>query len=228
MMNPSSPFAPSFSYGVPPARRPGGLTAVSVIAIVLGVLGWLGSLATIASLAAGPRLQQSFSIPSQGPGSGKTAEIQRTMQQKLQAVNNRHWWPLVGFAMLNVCLATGMLAGGILVLKRTPRAGTLLITVFAVALLFEIARSIFQGFVQWEMAAVMSDFLPRMMEASAPANAPNAPQVAVMGAAIAKASLVVGFAFQLILSVAKLVYYAVGWSYLRRATVRRWLENTGV
>jgi hypothetical protein len=92
---------------------------------------------------------------------------------------------------------------------------------------FEITRSIFQGFLQWQMAAIMSDFLPRMVEASAPVNGPNAPQVVIMGTAVAKASLMVGFASQLVFSVAKLIYYAVGWSYLRRATVRRWLENTG-
>ena len=51
-------------------------------------------------------------------------------------------------------------------------------------------------------------------------------QVVVLGMVIAKASLIVGFAFQLIFSLAKLIYYAVGWSYLRRATARRWLENT--
>jgi hypothetical protein len=225
-MNPSSPFESSSSYGVPPARRPGGLTVVSVIAIILGVLGLLGSLGTLAGLVAGPRLQQSLSIPPQGPGRDKTAEIQRTVQEKIQAVSDRHWWPIAGFAMLNVCLAAGMLTGGIMVLNRIPWARRLLITLFAVALLFEIARSIFQGFLQWEMAAIMSDFLPRMMEASAPVNGPNAPQVVVMGAAIAKASLIVGFAFQVLFSVAKLIYYAVGWSYLRRATVRRWLENT--
>lgn len=78
---------------------------------------------------------------------------------------------------------------------------------------------------QWEMAAVMSDWLPRMMEASAPANGPNAQQAAALGMVIAKAGIMVGLAFQLIFSLAKLIYYAVGWSYLRRPTASRWLEN---
>jgi hypothetical protein len=112
-------------------------------------------------------------------------------------------------------------------LNRAPRACTLLIAVFAVALLFEISRSIVQAFMQCETAAVLSDLLPRMMEASAPANGPNAQQAAFMGAAMAKAGIIAGFAFQLIFSVAKLSYYAVGWSYLRRPAARQWLENAG-
>ena len=110
---------------------------------------------------------------------------------------------------------------------RHVRVVAILMFVQAAFDFFEITRSIFQGFLQWQMAAIMSDFLPRMVEASAPVNGPNAPQVVIMGTAVAKASLMVGFASQLVFSVAKLIYYAVGWSYLRRATVRRWLENTG-
>ncbi len=112
-------------------------------------------------------------------------------------------------------------------LVRHVRVVAILMFVQAAFDFFEITRSIFQGFLQWQMAAIMSDFLPRMVEASAPVNGPNAPQVVIMGTAVAKASLMVGFASQLVFSVAKLIYYAVGWSYLRRATVRRWLENTG-
>jgi hypothetical protein len=102
-----------------------------------------------------------------------------------------------------------------------------LITVFAVALVFETSRSIVQVFMQREMAAVISDSVPRMMEASAPANGPNAQQAAVLGTAIAKASIIAGLAFQLIFSLAKLTYYAVGWSYLRRPAAGQWLENAG-
>ena len=163
MTVPSLPSESSRWYGVPRARRPGGLTAVCVIAIVLGGLGLLGSLVTMASLAAGSRLQQAFTMSPQGPGRDGFAEVQRTMQQRIQAVTDRYWWPNAGFALVNVGLAAGMLAGGIMALNRTPRARTLLITVFAVALLFEISRTIVQVFMQWEMAAVMSDLLPRMM-----------------------------------------------------------------
>jgi hypothetical protein len=198
-----------------------------VIAIILGGMGLLGSLVTMASLAAGSRLQQAMTMPPQGPGGNKLAELQRAMQQKIQAVTDRYRWPNAGFALINVGLAAGMLAGGIMALNRNPRAGKLLITVFAVAILFEISRAILQVFMQWEMAAVMSDWLPRMMGASAPANGPGAQQAAAMGAVLAKVGIIAGLAINLIFSVAKLVYYAVGCSYLRRPAVRQWLENAG-
>jgi hypothetical protein len=198
-----------------------------VIAIILGGLGLLGSLVTMASLAARSRLQQAMTMSPQGPGRDRFAEVQRALQQRIQAVTDRYRWPNAGFALLNAGLAASMLAGGIMALNRTPRARTLLITVFAVALLFEISRAIVQVFMQWEMAAVMSDLLPRMMGASSPANGPNAQQAAAMGAAIAKVGIIAGLAVNLIFSVAKLIYYAVGCSYLRRPDVRHWLENVG-
>ncbi len=186
-----SPESP-YSSGIPHGRRPGGLTAVSVIAIILGGLGLLGSLMTFASLAVGSRLQQALEMSPQGHGRDRSIEVQRTMQKRIQAVSDRYCWPNAAFALANVCLSGGMLAGGIMALNRTARARTLLMAVFSVAILFEISRSIVLAFMQWEMATVMSDLLPRMMERSAPSNGPNAQLPAAMGAAIAKASMVIG------------------------------------
>jgi hypothetical protein len=225
MENPyQSPMASVSSSGVPGAR-PSGFTAVCVIAIVLGGLGLLGSFAAIVSLAAGPRLQEAMTPKPQGRGNDRVIEMQRTMQQRVQAVTDRYWWPNAGFALLNVGLAGGMLSGGIMALNRVPRARTILIAVFSVALLFEVFRTIVYIFMQWEMAAVMSEMLPRMMEATAPRNAPNPQQAAAIAATAAKVGIVVGLAFTLIFSVAKLVYYAVGRSYFNRPAVRQWLQN---
>jgi hypothetical protein len=198
-----------------------------VIAIILGGLGLLGSLVAIASLAAGSRLQQAMMMSPPGPGGEKLVEAQRAMQQRVQSVTDRYWWPNAGFALLNVGLAASMLVGGIMALKRAPKARALLMTVFAVALPFEISRCTVQAFMQWETASVISDIMPRMMGASAPANGPGAQQAAAMGSVFAKVGIIVGLAFGLILSLAKLTYYGVGWCYLRRPEVRRWLESTG-
>ena len=97
------------------------------------------------------------------------------MQRSIQAVTDRYWWPNAGLRLLNVGLAGCMLAGGIMALKRIARARTLLMAVFSVAILFEISRSIVQAFMQLEMATVMSDLLPRMMQGPAPPNAPKRP-----------------------------------------------------
>jgi hypothetical protein len=198
-----------------------------VIAVILGGLGLLGSLVAVAGLAAGSRLQQAMTWSPPGPDRDKMVDVQRTMQRKIQAVADRYWWPNLGFSLLNAGLAASMLAGGIMVLNRAARARKLLMTVFAVAILFEISRTIVHAFMQWETAAVMSDLLPQMMGASRPVHGPNAQQAAAIGAAIAKAGIIVGLAFNLIFSLAKLIYYAVGWSYLRRPAVGHWLENAG-
>jgi hypothetical protein len=201
-----------------------------VIAIILGSLGLLGSLATMASLAVGSRLQQALTTSRPRLGRDKAFDVQQAMQKRIQAVTDRYRWPSAGFALLNMALAASMLAGGIMALSRVAKARTILLAVFAVAILFETSRCIVQVFMQWETAAVMSDLLPRMMETSMPAsgpNASNAQQAAAVGMVIAKASIMVGFAFQLVLSLAKLIYYGVGWSYLRRPPARNWLENAG-
>jgi hypothetical protein len=230
MTVPSIPSEASGSYGVPPARRPGGLTAVCVIAIILGSLGLLSSLVTMGSLAVGSRFQQAMMTSSPRPGRDKVFDVQRTMQKRIQAVTDRYRRPTVGFALLNMVLAASMLAGAIMALNRVPKARTVLLTVFAVAILFEISRSIVQVFIQWETAAVMSEMLPRMMETSMPANVPNVPNAqdtAAMGTVIARAIIMVGFVFNLVLSLAKLIYYGVGWSCLRRPPARDWLESAG-
>ena len=224
MSVPSSPSASFGSYDVPRARRPGGLTAICVIGIVLGSLGVLGSLAGIAGLVAGPRLQEAM-MPPAGPGGNKSIEIQRTMQKKMQAVTDRYRWPNGAFALMNLGLATSMLAGAVMALKRGPKARALLITVFAVAIPFEILRTVVLAFMQWETSAVVSDMLPRMMAVPAPVNGPQAQQAAAMASAVAKASVVAGIAFLVIFSVAKLSYYAIGWFYLRRPVVRHWFSG---
>ena len=68
MSVPPLPPEPPYSHEIPHARRPGGLTAVCVIAIVLASLGLLGSLTGLVSLAFGSRLQQALAMPPQGPG----------------------------------------------------------------------------------------------------------------------------------------------------------------
>jgi hypothetical protein len=230
MTVPSFPSESSPLYGPPHARRPGGLTAICVIAIILGSLGLLSSLATLASLAVGSRLQQAMMTSSSRPGRDKLFDVQRTMQKRIQAVTDRYRRPTVGFALLNMALAASMLAGGIMALNRAPKARTILLAVFAVAILFEISRSIVYVFMQCEMATVMSDMLPRILETSMPANGPNVPNAqdtAAMGTVVARAIIIVGFIFHLVLSLAKLIYYGVGWSWLRRPPARDWLESTG-
>lgn len=146
---PSESFPPP---GVPPARRPSGLTAVCMIAIVLGSLGLLGSLMAIVSLVAGPRIQEAFSAPFQQPGGDRMAEAQRAMQQKIQAVADRYRWPNAGFAVVNLAVATALVAGGIMGLNRAHWARTLLIAAFAFAIVFEIPRTVVNICMQSEMS----------------------------------------------------------------------------
>jgi hypothetical protein len=213
------------SAGVPDGKRPRGLTVICVIAIVLGGLGLLASLGGIAKLAADSGFQQSF-MPPQGPGGDQAIEIQRLMQQKRQVIANRYWWPNMGFALANLVVAGGMLAGGIMALNRFPAARALLLVVFAVAVPFEVSRSVVNVLMQRDIAVVLSDLMPRLMETSPPAHGPNARQAAEMGEMAAKVVLYLGLAFTLAFSLAKLIFYAVGCSWMGRPAVRQWLGDS--
>lgn len=225
MSIPAVPPMASWTQEAPPAPRPGGLTVICIIAIVLGGLGLLNAPMAIVNLVAGQRIQQALAFTPPGPGQNQMAEMQRLMQEKMMAVTNRYWWPLMGFAVLNLGLSMGLLVGGIMALKRAPQARTLLVVVFAVTILFELVQCGVNVMVQSKMAAVMSEMLPQVMAASAPPNRPGAQQAANMGQAVAKMSIIAGIAVQVIWTLAKLVYYGIGWSYLGRSHVRAWLER---
>lgn len=222
MENPfESSLDPSAVSSVPPARRPAGLTAIAVIALVLGGLGVLVSLWSLLMLGAGSRFQEAMTNMSQGPGRARIDETQRVVQQRIQQVSDRYWWPNLGFALVNVGLASSMVAGGIMALNRVPSARGLLGTVFAVAIFFEIARAAVYLLMQWQMSGAIAEVLTN------PAAAPNAQKADAMFVTIMRASMIVGLVVGLVLSLAKLLYYYVSWSYLRRPAVREWFERTG-
>ena len=76
MMDDTSPPDPNPYEGVTaslasapisrPKIKPGGLTAVCVIAIILGVLGGLAGLSTLPGFLLGKQMQQMFGVPNQG------------------------------------------------------------------------------------------------------------------------------------------------------------------
>jgi len=222
---PPDPFKPPAAAATLP-RRPTGLTAVCVIAIILGGLGLAGSLMGVVGLTVGSSMQKAFTLPPQPGMDTQVIDAQLAMQREIQAVADRYWGYNLAFVLACLFVAGGLLAGGIIALGIKPAGRALLIGAFAVAVVFEVLRAVFQVFMQVEMVAVMSDSISRIMEAASPAGAPGAEQAATIAAVATQVGMFVGIAFVCVYVLAKLIFYAVGIHYLRRPSVQRLFGQT--
>jgi hypothetical protein len=218
----------------PRGGRPGGLTAICVIAICLGGLGLGSSLWAMAALTFQKQLQQTFA-PPQPSGTGNPAlnaqlaaqlAAQRDMNHKMQAIGDRYRTANLALALLNLFVAGGLLAGGIMALMLSPLGRTLLVTVFALAIALVIVRGTFYVFQQLEMWPVMSEFADRITP-TAPKGPPGAGPPGGMMKTIMTGTFAVVLALCLALDFAKLVFYAYGVHYLRRPAIRRLFEPAG-
>jgi len=204
-----------------PRQRPGGLTAVCAIAIALGALGLCSSLLGLLSLAVQPSLQKAFTMPQQPGMPEGFVKAQADMQKKIQDVGLRYWGFNVGISLLNLAIGACLLVGGIMALKMHPKAGSLLIAVFAAGIVFEIAAGVVTVIMQLDMAKVMSEAMPQMMMAAGPKGAPGAEQGAALMATFTKVGAYVGMAISLGWALAKMVFYGVSACYLRRPNIRQ-------
>jgi hypothetical protein len=226
---PSQPSDPNRSpsamsrTAVSVGRRPGGLTAICIIAIILGVLGILVSLLGLASLAAGSKLQEVVSRQQSRHPADPAVQAQRSMQRRMNSVTDRYRWPNAVLALLNLALAGSMVTGGIMTLNRDSRGAMVLLAAFAVGIGFELLRTGVYTFMQWEMAGVMSDMMTQLGTSGNSQHNPAAEQTAAMASMFTKILAFVSMGVAIVWAVAKMVYYAVGLNYLRRPVVQAWL-----
>jgi hypothetical protein len=211
----------------PPATRPGGLTAVCIIAIILGSLGLLGSLAGLVRHVCQSVVTETFATqrPQNVPKElREMVEAQEQMQKKTQAVENRYWKITLGMTGLNLLFAASLLTGGIMALKLIPKARTLLVAVFAAAIAFEIVCAVITVFMQMDLAEAMSGPMTRMMQSTAPKGG-GTEQVAAMGSIMAKIIAFVGIATTVGYALAKIIFYGVGVGYLGRPKIRELFQR---
>jgi hypothetical protein len=231
---PQPPFGPGDStspFAAPPrAKRPGGLTAICVIAIVLGALGVPSSLSTLASVAFGQATSKAFVMPEQPGVNGEFVKTNEKFQQRVDEVSRRFRGANIGLALMNLVVSVGLLVGAILMLKMNVTARRFLVAVLAVAIVFEIVHTCIFVFIQLQMAPVLAESMPRMMKSTVPKGQPGAEQAAEIGGIIAKLAVFGGIAFHVARGLAELIYYAVAARYLCKPRIRALcepVENTG-
>jgi hypothetical protein len=204
-----------------PRQRPGGLTAVCVIAIVLGGLGLCASLFGLASLAFQDKIEK-FSMQQQTPPGMPNGvlkdqmEMQKKMQQKMMEVTHRYRGVTLGTTLLNLLCATSLLVGGIMTMKLNPTGRSFLVMVFVAVIVFEIVRLVIMVFMQLDMAAAMTAAFQ-----GGPSN-----QAAAFLATSMKIGTFVGMGIGFVMALGKIVFYGIGASYLGRPKVRQLFERS--
>jgi hypothetical protein len=209
-------------------QRPGGLTAICVIAIVLGSLGLCFVLFTAGSMALATTIQRMVEEQQRTAMNNPAHDANLEMQKKMQAIGDRHRGSNLALLLANTVLAGSLLAGGIAALRMVPKARTFLLAVFVAAILFVILRAVIEAFGQIEMAAVISDSMRNAMATAVP-RGPAAGQATAqathMATMFAKVGVFLGMAVTVVLALAKVIFYGIGARYLCRPDIRRLFET---
>jgi hypothetical protein len=205
---------------ITPGRRPGGLTAICVIAMIFGGLGAVSSMFSLGNLVMRSYLKSAFDVRQQPGMSKEFVEAQRDMQKKTDAVTDRYLGFFWVSTPVNLFLGTSLFIGGILVLQFKPKGRTFLAAVFVATILFEIARTPVHVYMQREVVTVMSNSMPRMMNAIPAKDGSNA-AVAEGMATMMKVGTLAMIVFMVAFGLAKVIFYAIGVRYLGRPQIRR-------
>ncbi|HLA84790.1 MAG TPA: hypothetical protein VJL29_08350 [Thermoguttaceae bacterium] len=202
-------------------NKPSGwLQAVGIAAIVLGGMGLLSGLSGLAKIAVGPTWQIKF---RQQPGFGTTAEqadVQRDMQKEVRKIADR-WLPVTGpLVVVDVLVSICLIVGGIGTLRLRPVGRSTLYGVFLAAIVLELAQLGPTIALQHGIASITTDYMSRMMEASAPKGQEMPREMTTMVSSFTKVGIILAIGFTVLMKAIEVGFYVFGVTYLGRANVR--------
>ena len=208
------------------AGRPGWYTFFCVIAIILGGLGAGNALMGTAGLIFASSLQQGFQGPPPPGVSPDFIELQDKMNAEMLAVTNRYFWLLLPTQILLALIAVGLLLGGIWALGMTRPGVKMLITMFLVTSVFEVARLVLTIFHQMEAGQVMQKHFGPLMEKATPQGGQGMPQgVSQIMTSAMSIGIGVGICVAVGWVIVKLAIYLSGWFYLNRPHIQAMLKD---
>jgi hypothetical protein len=198
-----------------PATRPGGLTAICVIAIVLGVMGFMSSGMKGVNLVFGKQFQKLVAGVSGTPNK-EMAEAQEELNEAMWELSDRFLIPNILLASTQFALAIALTFGGLKAMKLQAIGRKVLVVAFSFVVVFEIAQLGLFAMIQIQMMPLMDIHMSRVLEA-APGNNPGSEKFAQ---SIAKYSLIAGFIMQGGWMLVKLVFLGIAIWYLRTQRIR--------
>jgi hypothetical protein len=212
----SSPYRPPTADRELPvyARRPGGLTAVCVLAIILGFLALGSAFGTTCGVVMN-LLGGVGGMFSSGMG-GELEEIQVKMYREVAAFSNQFVVIHVLIILLLVVLGTALLVGGFRSMKLIEAGRRTLVAACSAAILFEIVRCGWMLFEQMQTMAIMRTNLSRITDSLADGAGPARAMQGIMSV-----SLYAGVVFAVGWLALKLAYFIFAVIYLRKDSVRR-------
>jgi len=225
--SPVNPYDPN-PFGEPqpatatayPATRPGGLTAICVIAIVLGTMGFMSSGLKGVNLVFGRQLQQLVSSVGGMPNK-KMKEAQDKLNEAIWEVNDRFLIPTILLTAAQFTLAMALIFGGLKALRLQAVGRKVLVMACSFVVVFEIAQMGMFAMMQIQMMPIMEVHMSRVMEA-APGNNPAGQK---FGQSIARFSLIAGFIMQGGWMLVKLFFLGFSIWYLRTQRTRALFQS---
>lgn len=120
-------------------HRPGGLAALCILAMVLGAFGVLSGLGGIAAaVLQGP--MQDMMAQLQPHEDEEAAHAQQQIVDEAKEFAQKHVVRNTLFALARLCVASCLLAGGILTLRLHLYGRKILLIAFSAGILFELAQ----------------------------------------------------------------------------------------
>jgi hypothetical protein len=196
-------------------RRPGGLTAICVIAIVVGVLGILLVFMGIVGLVVAMVMQGTLTA------GGTTDEARRLAQEmngQIQALAFRFIVPNMLIYLVDAAVAISLVVGGVKGLKLRPEARRLLLATFCGALIFELLRAPYYLYQQMLVSAIQHEYWPKIFEAQ------RGP-VIFDGEAMASMMSIIGYTMIIIFLFVKGTFYALGATYVTRPKIKQLFDE---
>ena len=198
-----------------PAIRPGGLTAICVIAIVLGAMGFMSSGMNGLNLLFGKQLQEMVAGIG-GMQNKKMMKAQEEMYDAIWEINDRFIVPSVFLASSQFALAIALMFGGLKTLKLRAIGRKVLLIAVSLVVVFELVQLGLFAMIQLEMMPVMDVYMSRVLE-GAPGGGPGGQKAAQT---IAKFSMIAGFIMQAGWMLVKLIFLGLAIWYLRSQRIR--------
>ena len=217
---PVDPYRPPAEIVAEPVRRvlPVGLAVICIIAIILGVIGLITGAIQVATLTVGKQFQQMMQGTNQRGLSPQQVEVQKQMQDELNAINDQLLVPSAIKAVVHLAVATLLVVGGIMSLLMKPSGRIVLLGVCALALFYEAGHTVLDTMVQMKVITVMETYFPKLLslgpQGPGQAQAEDALKVGM------KIGMVIGLVFAFTMVFIKVVFYCITLFYLNRPRIK--------
>jgi hypothetical protein len=205
-MTPVAPESPATG------GRPQNLTVICILAMILGGFGLLTGCFGVMSLVFASQARQAISAMPPGVNN-PTVEMQKQMNDKMAAINNRYKWVTLPLMLVKLCVEAAILIGAIMTLGLKPRGRSWLLAGLIAALVLESIQVVPGIMVQSETFAMMREMVPVQQGANAPPGMNDFMTVFFSAIGIGTIVMTLGWL------AAKFIFYVIGIRYLRKPAV---------